>query len=602
MFFILILTSIIEMKVIFIIVYITYGGVSLDIQEMLFQFFGGLGIFLFGLKYMGDGLQRSAGDNLRNILNKFTSTPLRAILAGILVTALIQSSSGTTVLTVGLVSAGFMTLKQAIGVIMGANVGTTVTAFIIGIDIGAYSLPILAIGALLLFFFKNPAVNSIGQIIFGFGGLFYGLELMGAGMAPLEYLPEFRDLMLQLSESPFLGVFAGTGLTLVLQSSSATIGILQELYAHGSIALEGALPVLFGNNIGTTITAVLAAIGTSVAAKRTAGAHVIFNLIGTILVMFVLYPFTDLIIYLGSLLNLNPEMQIAFAHGLFNITNVLIQMWFINQIAALVSKIVPSQEADAKYQGTSLDQTLIQSSPAMALNQAKVEINQMGQLVLEEFQEMFSYYKKQDENSKKKTMELEEVVNRTDIEITEYLMLLSNVELPLHNTGDHVVMMDVTKYLERIGDHCESILKNIREASVAAKNNKKNLDSTEIEKVFYDDDLMSLFKLVQQNIEDTILAYNEDSYSLAGRVIKREKEVNQLEHAIREKYIQRLNKGVGIPSDGILFVDIVSNLERISDHTVKIAKHTLGIRYPYQSQKVLRDTAEEVAVEGVTVK
>ncbi|MBM6615765.1 Na/Pi cotransporter family protein [Desemzia sp. RIT804] len=571
----------------------------MDIQEMLFQFFGGLGIFLFGLKYMGDGLQRSAGDNLRDILNTFTSTPLRAILAGIVVTALIQSSSGTTVLAVGLVSAGFMTLKQAIGVIMGANVGTTVTAFIIGIDIGAYALPILAVGALLLFFFKKPSINSMGQIIFGFGALFYGLELMGSGMAPLENLPQFRDLMMQLSDNPFLGVFAGTGLTLVLQSSSATIGILQELYAHGSIALEGALPVLFGNNIGTTITAILAAIGTSVAAKRTAASHVIFNLVGTVLVMLVLHPFTEMIIYLGGLLNLNPEMQLAFAHGLFNIANVLIQMWFINQIADVVCKIVPNDESELSYENSHLDQTLIQSSPAMALNQAKNEVGQMGQFVLEEFHEMFSYYRKQDEKSKENTMKLEEIVNQTDIQITEYLMLLSNVELPLQNTSEHVMMMEITKYLERIGDHCESILKNVREAAQAAKKNKKskkNLDNTEREKVFYDPDLVALFKLVQKNVEDAVSAYKTDSFSLAGTVIQREKEVNKLEYEIREKYIERLNNGVGIPSDGILFVDIVSNLERISDHSVKIAKHTLGIRYPHQQQqKGLFIKAEETA-------
>lgn len=231
----------------------------MDWQSMLFQFFGGLGIFLFGLKYMGDGLQRSAGDNLRNILNKFTSTPFRAVLAGILVTVLIQSSSGTTVLAVGLVSAGFMNLEQAIGIIMGANIGTTITAFIIGFHVGAYALPIMAIGALLLFFTKNAFVNSVGQIIFGFGSLFYGLDMMGTGMEPLEQLPQFRSLMTNLSDHPFYGVLTGTGLTLVIQSSSATVGILQELYSQNSISLQAALPILFGNNIGTTITAILAA-------------------------------------------------------------------------------------------------------------------------------------------------------------------------------------------------------------------------------------------------------------------------------------------------------------------------------------------------------
>ncbi len=199
-------------------------------QEILFPFLGGLGIFLFGMKYMGDGLQKSAGDSLREILNTFTSTPLRSVLAGLIVTAIIQSSSGTTVLTVGLVSVGFMSLRQAIGVIMGANVGTTVTAFIIGFNLSSYSLPIIGVGSILLFFSKRERVNNIGQIVFGFGCLFYGLKLMGEGMAPLSTLPQFADLMVNVSHHPILGVGIGTLLTMVLQSSSATIGILQQLY------------------------------------------------------------------------------------------------------------------------------------------------------------------------------------------------------------------------------------------------------------------------------------------------------------------------------------------------------------------------------------
>ena len=267
-------------------------------QEMLFSFLGGLGIFLFGIKYMGDGLQKAAGDRLREVLNKFTSTPLRAVLAGIIVTGLIQSSSGTTVLTVGLVSAGFMSLRQAIGVIMGANVGTTVTAFIIGFNLSAYALPIIGIGAILLFFTKRKLFQNSGQILFGFGCLFFGLKLMGTSMEPLKDLPQFNDLMISVSHHPVLGVFIGTLLTMVLQSSSATIGILQQLYTQNSLALGAALPILFGDNIGTTITAVIAALGASIAAKRTAGAHVVFNLVGAIIFTLLLTPFTLSLIHI----------------------------------------------------------------------------------------------------------------------------------------------------------------------------------------------------------------------------------------------------------------------------------------------------------------
>lgn len=268
---------------------------DLDIQTILFEFIGGIGIFLLGIKFMGDGLQQSAGDRLKDILDKLTSNPFLGVLAGIIVTVLIQSSSGTTVLTVGLVNAGFMTLRQAIGVIMGANIGTTVTAFIIGLDIGEYALPIMAVGSFLLFFFNKQMINAIGQAVFGFGALFFGLGLMSNGMKPLRSLEAFHDLTVSMSDTPLLGVAIGTIFTLIVQSSSATIGILQGLFAEGAIELKAALPVLMGDNIGTTITAILAAIGASVAAKRAALTHVTFNLIGTIIFIIFLGAFTSII-------------------------------------------------------------------------------------------------------------------------------------------------------------------------------------------------------------------------------------------------------------------------------------------------------------------
>lgn len=311
-----------------------------NLQEMLFMFFGGLGIFLFGIKSMGDGLQKSAGNRLRDILDKYTTNPFLGVLAGIIVTVLIQSSSGTTVITVGLVSAGFMTLRQAIGVIMGANIGTTVTAFIIGFDVGAYALPMIAVGAVFLFFFKKEKFQHLGQVVFGLGALFYGLELMGDGMRPLRSSEYFIDLTQSMSENPFLGVIVGTVFTVLVQSSSATIGILQELYAGGSIELDAALPVLFGDNIGTTITAILASIGASVAARRTAAAHVIFNLIGTVIFLVILPLFTQYIFWITDLLAIESKMQIAFAHGTFNVVNTFIQFWFIGAIAWMVTKLI----------------------------------------------------------------------------------------------------------------------------------------------------------------------------------------------------------------------------------------------------------------------
>lgn len=293
---------------------------SINWQEIIFSFLGGLGLFLYSIRMMGDGLQQAAGDRLRYFIDKYTSNPFLGVLVGIGMTALIQSSSGVTVITVGLVSAGLLTLRQAIGIVMGANIGTTVTSFIIGFKLGDYALPLLFIGAVCLFFTKNRSVNNIGRIFFGVGGIFFALNLMSGAMEPLKDLQVFRDYMVQLSKNPVLGVFVGTGLTLLIQASSATIGILQNLYASNLIDLHGALPVLFGDNIGTTITAIIASLGANIAAKRVAGAHVAFNVLGTIICMIFLLPFTSLIQWFETALHLSPEMTIAFAHGTFNLS------------------------------------------------------------------------------------------------------------------------------------------------------------------------------------------------------------------------------------------------------------------------------------------
>lgn len=558
---------------------------------MLFEFFGGLGIFLFGLNFMGDGLQKAAGDNLRSILNTFTSTPFRSILAGAVVTILIQSSSATTVLTVGLVSAGFMSLKQAIGVVMGANIGTTITAFIIGINIGAYALPIIAIGSFLIFFSKNIFVQNIGKIILGFGALFIGLELMGSGMAPIEDLPQFRQLMLKFSSSPLLGVSVGTVLTLAVQSSSALIGILQEMFSHGSITLGAALPLLFGSNIGTTITAVLAALGTSIVAKRTAASHVIFNLIGTIIVMLLLNPFISLVITISEYLNLSPAIQIAFAHGLFNVINVLIQMWFISQIADLVTRLIPGEEEIIGYDDSGLDQTLIHSSPSMALNQVKLEIEHMSGFVKDEVHTVFKYFEDRDEKDFEKANKLEEVINEIDMKLTEYLMLISTEELPLRSSNEHTTLVEITKYLERIGDHGVHILTNIKEGNLLAKRTSKNGETVEF---LYDEDVFRMFSLIEKNISEAVESFVTNDLQLVEKVLEREKEINTLEEQLRDKYIDRLNQGVGRPSDGIMFIDIVSSLERMSDHAVRIARHVAGSRYPFQTP--------ETSILGMEIK
>lgn len=558
-------------------------------QEMLFTFLGGLGIFLFGIKYLGDGLQKAAGNRLREILNRFTSTPFRAVLAGIIVTGLIQSSSGTTVLAVGLVSAGFMTLKQAIGVIMGANVGTTVTAFIIGFNLSEHALPIIGTGAILLFFAKRSSLQSIGQILFGFGALFYGLKLMGGAMDPLKDLPQFNELMIRVSHHPVLGVGIGTLLTMVLQSSSATIGILQQLYMQGSVTLTAALPILFGDNIGTTITAIIACLGASIAAKRTAASHVIFNLVGAIIFTLLLGPFTQLVTLFAQSLGLNPAMQIAFAHGLFNISNLAIQFWFIAQIEFLVKKIVPGSEKNLNIRPVTLSEAVIHTSSVMAIEQAKGEIIQMGNYVLSSLKGARKYYHDNKEEWHDDVLQYEEAINQCDVELTEYLVKISTAELSPLESQEQAMLLEFTKDFERIGDHSMNIIRYVEESIALeekqrAKDKKNKAKTTSSRQTFLlqDEDLEKLFDKVLKNIYNALQVLENDDMALAQKMLYREEEINQLVELLRKKYIRLMTKGEGRAADGVLLIDISSNLERSSDRTLHIAKYFLGNKYNFK--------------------
>ncbi|WP_349407834.1 Na/Pi cotransporter family protein [Pseudalkalibacillus sp. SCS-8] len=539
---------------------------DLDIQKMIFEFVGGLGIFLFGIKYMGDGLQNSAGDRLRNILDRFTSNPFMGVLAGIIVTILIQSSSGTTVLTVGLVNAGFMTLRQAIGVIMGANIGTTVTAFIIGIEIKEYALPILAVGALLLFFFNSKRIKYIGQVFFGFGALFYGLDLMGSGMKPLRSLEAFQQLTIDMSETPLLGVVIGTLFTVIVQSSSATIGILQELYAQGAVNLDAALPVLFGDNIGTTITAVLAAIGASVAARRAALTHVIFNLLGTIIFLLLLIPFREYVEFLADTFNLNEKMQIAFAHGSFNFANTAIQFPFIGFLAYLVTKMVPGDDVEIEYKAKHLDPIFLEKSPAVALGQAKLEVLRMADYAKKGLHETFAYLDTKSKKNADKAAQYEEAINNLDQRITEYLVQLSSYTLSTHDSEQHSILMDAVRDIERIGDHMENIVELVE----YQMSHKVDLSETAI------NDLNEMFELTMSTIDEAFHAMDENDKEKARKVVKMENDIDKMERTLRKQHILRLNEGKCSGAAGIVFVDIISNLERIGDHAVNIAEYVLG--------------------------
>ena len=539
---------------------------SINWQEIAFHFLGGLGLFLYSIKTMGDGLQQAAGDRLRFYIDKYTSNPFFGILVGIGMTALIQSSSGVTVITVGLVSAGLLTLRQAIGIVMGANIGTTVTSFIIGFKLGDYALPMLFLGAVCLFFTKNRTINNIGRIVFGVGGIFFALNLMSGAMEPLKDLQVFKDYMVELSKNPILGVLVGTGLTLLIQASSATIGILQNLYASHLIDLQGALPVLFGDNIGTTITAIIASLGANIAAKRVAAAHVAFNVIGTVICIIFLVPFTGLIQWFESYLNLAPEMTIAFAHGTFNITNTIIQFPFIGALAFMVTKLIPGEDEVVKYEPLYLDEQLIKQAPSIALGNAKKELLHLGNYAVKAFDLSYDYIINSNEKVAEKGHKTEEAINTIDEKLTRYLISLSGEALSQKESEVLTNILDSSRDLERIGDHAEALL-NLNDYL-----QRKNVQFSEAAL----EELAEIYLKTSDFVKDALESVENNDLEKAQALIERHEDINNMERVLRKTHIKRLNNGECSPQAGVNFIDIISHYTRVSDHAMNLAEKVLA--------------------------
>lgn len=555
---------------------------ELSFKEIIFSFVGGLGLFLFGLRFMSDALQSVAGDRMRTILEQGTKSPIRGVLTGALVTALIQSSSATTVLTVGLVNAQLLTLRQAIGVIMGANIGTTLTAYLIGFKLKAYALPILAIGSLMFLFSKNKKTNLIGQAIFGFGVLFYGLSIMGHGMKPLKDLPFFINSMTSIENNSLIGVLIGMLFTFVVQSSSATIGVLQELAYQQAVTYKQAVPILFGDNIGTTITAILASIGASVAARRAAFTHFIFNIMGTIIflplflagifskivILFTNYVFTLIPSFAGTWDTLNIKLQIAQTHAIFNISNTLIHLPLVSFLAYIVTKMIPDKtekEEIDEYKPKYIDKRFL-NNPSVALSQATRETLRMGQLAKEAFSNATAYFETRDESLARKAMVLEDTLDTLERDITDYLVLVSEKRLSAEASNRAYVILQSLNDLERIGDHCENI---VELADYATKYNVSFSKQAQ-------EELQSMIELTEETLRTALEALEKDNNALAKKVVQNEHMIDKMQIEYRKSHIRRLNEKVCNGNNGAVFLDFLANLERIGDHCRNIAGYVLG--------------------------
>ncbi len=548
--------------------------------QIIITLFGGLALFIFGMNFMSDGLQKCAGEKMKSILAMLTKNPILGIIAGALVTAVLQSSSATTVMVIGFVSAGLMKLPQAISIILGANIGTTITAQLIAFKIGDYAWAFVAVGFILYFFLKKKeTIMYIGQTIFGFGVLFVGINIMGATMKPLAGSPVFIELMLQVQDIPVLGVLVGTVMTVVVQSSSATIAVLQNLAATAGpdgvssiIGLQGALPILFGDNIGTTITAVLASIGASVAAKRTAAAHVIFNLTGTLIFIWFIPAYANFIEMISPQ---GPEIevisrQIANAHLGFNLLNTIIFIPLIGILVKVVTKIVPGKDIERlPSEPVYLDYNVLEQ-PFAAIHLVTKELGRLAQMSMEMITSAKKAFVGNDTEEVNKVMELEDTIDTLQEKIVHYLAAMFAKENAAREGHGETISkhMHIAGDIEHIGDHC----KNIAEFA-----DSKIKNSYEFSGEAYAE-INDCFEIAEKMAGKSIAAIESSDATLAEDIKHMEKELNAKEKELRARHMVRLNEKKCSPEFTVIYTDVVHDIEKIGDYCNNIAEAVIESR------------------------
>jgi len=548
-------------------------------KEMVLYSVGGLALFIYGIGLLSDGLKKAAGDKLRRILECMTSKPLSGFATGMTVTALIQSSSATTVMVIGLVNAGLMTLRQAICVIFGTNVGTTATAWLVALTglkfkVTAWALALVAIGLLCEIIGKTRRAKSLGQILIGFGILFIGIEFMEEAFMPLRDNEAVRMWLARFAGHPILALLAGTALTVLIQSSSASILIVQTLAAAGVFggwenAVNIAIPFVLGCNIGTTITAQLAALRTNLASRRTAWAHTMFNVLGSAIVL----PFVCTGVF-GALVfaiarwphtQESIKSTIAVAHTLFNVLVSLLFLPFVGLLEKLVTTMIRPRKGEVVERAVVLETHLL-STPVLALRQAKREMIRMGRQAKLAVQSACEGLVNNDGKKLDAARRLEDLVDDYQMQITSYLVSLSQRQLSDEVAVELPVLLHMVNDLERVGDHAVNIVE------IAERKIEQKL-------AFSDDGVTDAAMMVEEAykmFDDVLLALDKDDNKAAHAALECENKLNRMQVEYRRNHVCRMTDGVCSAPAGLIFIDLVDNLEKIGDHLTNIAQSVIG--------------------------
>lgn len=538
---------------------------------------GGLALFLFGMNAMGDGLAKTTGSKLEKILEKLTSSPIRGVLLGIGVTAVIQSSSATTVMVVGFVNSGIMKLTQAVGIIMGANIGTTVTSWLLSLTgIQGDNLliqmlkptsfsPILAIiGVALILFSKNEFKKDVGNILIGFAILMFGMDMMSGAVKPLADVPAFKSLFLMF-KNPILGMLVGAVLTAVIQSSSASVGILQAMCMTGAVSYGAALPIIMGQNVGTCVTAMISSIGANKNAKRAALVHLYFNIIGTVLFMVVFYAI-NVFVNFAFLDDAASVAGIAVIHSVFNVAATLVLLPFGKGLVKLACLTI--KEDDVKEEialdgedGTKALDARFLDKPAFAVAQCKNAAVQMAHLTREAITDAIGLLDQYDQEIADKIMELENIIDHYEDKLGTYMVKLSAKTLSEHDSQTISILLHIISDFERISDHAVNIVGTAKELY-----DKKETFS---EKAIAE--LAIATKAINEIMDLSFKVFENEDTLLADTVEPLEEVIDNLQVELKKRHIKRLQGGKCTIELGFAFSDIMANYERIADHCSNIA-------------------------------
>lgn len=533
-----------------------------DLMTLLdgLKLLGGLGIFLYGMHLLGESLEAAAGTRLKGLIEALTKNRFMGVLVGMLVTAVIQSSSATTVMVVGFVNAGLMTLSQAVGVIMGANIGTTITGQIIALKVDELALPLIFLGVILMLSTKKNVLRHTGGVLVGLGLLFFGMQYMSGAMKPLRDVQAFRDFMTSFS-NPLIGVLAGALFTAVIQSSSASVGILQSLSMEGLIGIDSAIFVLCGMNIGTCVTALLASAGTNRTGKRAAVVHLLFNVIGTALFLLgaTLLPVGR---WMEAMRPGDPAGQIANAHTIFNIAATIVLFpcaGLMEKLACLIvpGKVQPESEMRLQYLND-----LVLSTPTVAVAQVKRELERMGGIALENFNRACTAFETQDESLIQKVEETEKTLNFLNKQITSYMVKVATLEIPDQDAKNLASYFHVVSDFERIGDHAE----NISEYASARIKQKLHFSPAAAK------ELSGMAAEVAQIVGAAIRLFDEEGRDapLKEEIDRLENDIDEQTRILRDRHIERLGRRECDPAAGMYFVDMITNMERVADHATNV--------------------------------